>query len=47
MGKEVLKFGDSEIEKNKFYRHKSSVIEDVDIEKILVSKKISSSEKKL
>ena len=23
MGKEILKFGDLEIEKNKFYRHKN------------------------
>ena len=45
MGKEILTFGDTEIEK-KIYRHKSPIfLEDVDIEKILVSKKISSGEK--
>ena len=46
MGKEVLTFGDIEIEKNKFYHHKSpTFLEDVDIEKVSVSKKISSGEK--
>ena len=42
MSKEILTFGDTEIEKNKFYRHKSSVpLKNVDIEKVLVSNKIS------
>ena len=42
MGKEILTFGDIEIEKNKFYHHKTPVpLRDVDIEKVLVSNKIS------
>ena len=42
MGKEILTFGDIEIEKNKFYRHKSPLpLRDTDIEKVLVSNKIS------
>ena len=46
MGKEILKFGNIEIEKNKFYRHKSPIyLGDVDTEKVLVSKKISFGEK--
>ena len=46
MGKEILTFGDIEIEKNKFYRNKSHVLlRDVDIEKVLVSNKISLGEK--
>ena len=42
MGKEILTFGDIEIEKkNFFYRHKTPVpLKDVDIKKILVSNKI-------
>ena len=44
--KEILTFGDIEIEKNKFQCHKSPIfLEDVDIEKLLVSYKISSDEK--
>ena len=31
MGKEILVFRDIEIEKNKFYCHKSPFLEDVDI----------------
>ena len=43
---EVLRFSNIEIEKNKFYCHKSPVFKkDVDIEKVLVSNKISSAEK--
>ena len=39
--------GDIEIEKNKSYRHKSSIfLKDVDIEKVLISNKISFGEKK-
>ena len=39
-------FEDIKIEKNNFYHHKSRILlNDVDIEKLLVSKKISSSEK--
>ena len=46
MGKEILMIGDIEIEKNKFYCHKSPILlKDIDIEKVLVSKKISSDEK--
>ena len=46
MGKEILTFGDIEIEKNKFYRHKTPIfLKDVDIDKVLVSNKISFSEK--
>ena len=42
MGKEIFTFGDIEIQKNKFYRHKSPVPQrDLDIEKVLVSNKIS------
>ena len=47
MGKEILTFGDVEIKKIKFYRHKSPIfLKDVDIEKVLVSNKISFGEKK-
>ena len=47
MGKEILTFGNIEIEKNKFYRHKTPIfLEDADIEKVLVSKKISFGEKR-
>ena len=46
MGKEILTFGNTEIEKNKFYHHKSPVpLRDVDIEKVLVSNKIYFGEK--
>ena len=46
MGKEILTFGDIEIEKNEFYCHESPIfLKDVDIEKVLVSSKISSVEK--
>ena len=42
MGKEILTFEDIEIEKNKFYRNKTPIfLVDVDIEKVLVSNKIS------
>ena len=38
MGEEILMFGDIEIEKNKFYCHKTPILSrDVDIEKVLVS----------
>ena len=43
MGKEILTFDNIEIQKNKFYRYKSPIFKkDVDIEKVLVSHKISS-----
>ena len=46
MGTEILTFGDIEIEKKIFYRYKSPVtLRDIDIEKVLVSNKISFSEK--
>ena len=46
MGKEILAFGEIEIEKNKFCRHKGpTFLKDVDIEKVLLSNKISSGEK--
>ena len=45
MGKEILTFGDIEIKK-KNYRHKSPIfLKDADIEKVLVSNKISFGEK--
>ena len=48
MGEEILTFGNIKIEKNKFYHHKSPIfLEDVNIEKVLVSNKISSGRKKL
>ena len=46
MGKEILTFGNIKIEKNKFYRHKTPIfVGDVDIEKVLVSNKLSFGEK--
>ena len=46
MGKEILTFLDIEIEKNKFYRHKTPILlRDVDIEKVLISNKVSCGEK--
>ena len=46
MGKEILTFGDTEIEKNKFYRLKTSILlGDVDVEKVLVSNNIPFGEK--
>ena len=48
MGKEILTFGDIEIENNKFYRNKTPIfLKDADIEKVLVSNKIYFGEKKL
>ena len=48
MGKDILLFGSIQIGKCKFYRHSSTIFEkDLDIEKVLVSNKISSIEKKL
>ena len=45
MSKQILTFGNIEIEKNKFYRHERPIfLKDVDIEKILVSDKIFSDE---
>ena len=46
MSKEVLTFGNIEIEKNKFYCHKTPAhLRGVNIEKLLVSSKISFGEK--
>ena len=46
MSKDILTFRDIEIEKNKFCRHKVPIfLKDVDIEKVLPSKKISFGEK--
>ena len=46
MGKKVLTFGDIEIEKKKIYRRKSHAsIRDIDMEKVLVSNKVSSGKK--
>ena len=45
MGKEILTFGDIEIEENKFYHHKFSIFLG-DIGKVLVSNKISFGGKK-
>ena len=48
VGKVILMFSDIETEKHKFYHYKSLIfLEDVDIENLLVSNKISSGEKKL
>ena len=41
MGKEMLPFGEIEIENNKFYRSKNPIFIDIiDIEKVLVSNKV-------
>ena len=46
MGKEILKFGDIEIEKNKFCRNKTPIfLKNVDVQIVLVSNKISFGEK--
>ena len=46
--KELLTFDDTEIDKNKFYHYKSPVpLRDLDIEKVLVSNKISFGEKNI
>ena len=46
MGKAILRFFDTEIGKDNLYHHKSpNFWEDGDIEKVLVSNKISSSKK--
>ena len=47
MGKKMLTLGDIETGKKTCYRHKGPIFKkDVDIEKVLVSEKISSGEKK-
>ena len=46
MDKEILTFGDIEIEKSRFYHYKSPVpLRDVDIVKVLISNKNSFGEK--
>ena len=46
MGKEILTFDDTEIEKNNLYRRKAPILlKDRDIEKVLPSNKMSSNEK--
>ena len=41
-GKEVMTFGDTEVDKRKFYRYKNRIfLNDVHVDNILVSKKIS------
>ena len=46
MGKEVLTFGDIDIEKDKFYCHRSpTFLKNIDIDEVLVPEKISSVEK--
>ena len=45
MPKEILTFGKIQIEKMKFYRHKTIFLGDVDIEKVLVANKIPFGEK--
>ena len=48
MTKEMLRFGNIEIQKNKFYLHKTPIFfGDVDIEKVLVSNEIFFGKKKL
>ena len=43
MGKKIVTPGNIEIEKNKFYHHKSPIpLRDIDIKNVLVSNKISS-----
>ena len=47
MGKKILTSDDIEIEKNKFYRYENRIfLKDIGIEKVLVSNKIYSGEKK-
>ena len=46
MGKEILTFGDIEIERKKFYCHKTPIFRgDVDTEKVLISNNISFGDK--
>ena len=46
MDKEIIKFGDIEIEKHKFHCYENLIfLEDVDINNVLISNKISSGEK--
>ena len=48
MGKKILMLANIEIKNTKFYRHKAPVfLKNVDIEKVLVSNKVSFSEKSI
>ena len=48
MGKDILTFDNIEIEKNEFYCNENPIfLNDIDIEKVLVSNKIPFGEKKL
>ena len=47
MDKNVIKFGDTEIEKHKFHQRKSPIsINNIDINKIVVSDKVSLEKKR-
>ena len=42
MDKEMIKYGDTEVEKRRFYQHKRSIsINNIDIIKIVISNKVS------
>ena len=45
MEKEIIRFGNIDIEKQKFDHYNSYFLEDIDIDNVLVSNKISSGEK--
>ena len=48
MNKKIIRFGKSEIEKHKFHQHKISIlINDTNIDKILISNKVSFNKKKI
>ena len=48
MEKIIIKFSDAEIEKQKYYQHKSPIsIKNIDINKIVVSDKVSFGKKKV
>ena len=47
MKKTIIKFGNTKIEKQKFYQHKRPIsIENIDINKIVVSNKVSFGKKR-
>ena len=45
MEKEIIRFGNIDIEKQKFDHYKSYFLEDIDMDNVLVSNKISSGKK--
>ena len=47
MGKEILAFGDIEIEKKNYHHKRPLLLRDGDIEKVLISNKISAGEENL